>query len=405
MANMQAPAPGTLFGVPGITRGTEQIENNDGNTTTLSQTSATSALSLVPFKQTDIIKGWLMRLSVNQTVTTGTGTATLGAYYPDQYLGRFQLNFQNQFNAIDVESGIDMRIFNTIRPYRQTNYKNAGYTQPTVQSYSSAANLLSSNSYTTGSTLVQRVYWIPGGLQFDEYWNLKDTGEPTGAPLPMFVSPQFMAGTARIVQPYINYNPAFATVSDGGPMTATGVATFSGSAVVNLKRVGWYQPQYSNGADSPPVANWQYTLKTVRRSIAGQSGTIPLLLPLNGQILSVYVRLFDPAANGALGAPITVNDTNQPHVDLVYGSNLYKFQDRPSEVQERFEAQHGEILPQGVLAWDMAIDERGRITNANVLNTMNTSGVQINLQTNAAFSASAYAVVGVEALTYVAVGN
>lgn len=405
MATMTAPAPGSLFGVPGITRATEQIENNDGVTTVLSQGASVPVQGLISFKQTDIIKGWLMRMSVTNTNAVGTGTIVLSPYFPDSYLGRIQLNFQNQFSAIDLENGVDLRIFNTIRPYRLTNYKNAAYTQPTTQSYSAAANLLSSNAYTNVSSPIQRAYWLPAGLQFDEYWNLKDTGEPTGAPLPMFVSPQFMAGTARIVQPLISYNQGFGATADIAPYTSTGNATFGGSSVLNIKRVGWYQPTYPNGADSPPVANWQYTLKTQRRVIAGQGGTIPLTLPLNGQILSVYVRLFDPAANGGIGAPIALTDSAFPHVDLVYGSSLYKYQDRPSEVQERFEAQHGEILPQGVLAWDMALDERGRITNSNVLNTMNTSGIQINLQTASTFSATAYAVVGVEALTYVAVGN
>lgn len=402
MAQMTAPAPGSLFGVPGITRTMEQIENNDGNVTTLQQASQVTALGLIPFKQTDVIQGWLMRMSVANTNSVGTGTVTLSPYFPDSYLGRFQLNFQNQFNAIDVENGVDLRIFNTIRPFRQTNYKNAGYTQPTTQSYSAAANLLSSNSYTNTSTPINRVYWIPAGLQFDEYWNLSDTGNPTGAPLPMFVSPQFMAGTARIVQPSITYNPGFATTADNGPYTATGVSTFGGSSTLYFKRVGWYQPTDPRGSDSPPVANWQYTLKTVRRSIGGLSQA-NLLLPLNGQVLSVYVRLYDPASG--VGSPITVTDTNITQAQLVYGSNLYKFQDRPSEAQERFEAQHGEILPQGVIAWDMALDNRGRVTNRDALNTMNTSGVQINLTFSGAQSASAYAVIGVEALTYVAVGN
>ena len=90
--------------------------------------------------------------------------------------------------------------------------------------------------------------------------------------------------------------------------------------------------------------------------------------------------------------------------DLVYGSNLFRYQDRPAETQARYEEQHGFILPTGVLAWDLALDRRGRITNANALNTLNTSGIQVNLQFTGTLSASAYCVVGVEALTYVAVG-
>jgi hypothetical protein len=218
----------------------------------------------------------------------------------------------------------------------------------------------------------------------------------------MFVSPQFMAGTARIVQPSITFNPGSASTLDNAPFNiGSGTGTFAGSVTSNFKRLGWYQPTMQNGADSPPITNWQYTLKTQRQSLSGVSKA-NIKLPLNGQILSVYVRLYDPAANTGLGAPIALS--NVVEADLVYGSNLYRFQDRPAETQGRFESQHGVILPVGVLAWDMALDRRGRVTNAEALNTLNTSGIQVNLQFSGTLSATAYCVVGVEALTYVAVG-
>ena len=400
------PVPGSMFGVPGITRPLEAIENNDGTVTTLSQTNLTPVTGLIPFKQTDVIQGWLLRNVITNTVTPGSQTATPSPYFPDNFLGNIQLNFQNQFNTIQLESGIDLSIFNGYRPFRTTNYQNVNYQSPATSGYSAESNLLTSNSYTYSSGTINRVYWLPAGLQFDEFWNLAPDGTPMGAPIPMFVSPQFMAGTARIVQPSITFNSAFGSTCDVSPYTISGAtttpATFSGSNTMYVKRIGYYQPVDKNGTDSPPVANWQYTLKTQRQSLSGVS-SVNLNVPLNGQVLSVYVRLFDPAAASNVGAPIsTANVTN---CNVVYGSNLYRYQDRPAEMQERFVAQHGYLPGQGIFIWDMAQGEHGRISNRYALNTMNTSGIQIQLTFTGTQSSSAYAVIGTEALTYVAVGN
>lgn len=402
MATTMQVAPGSLFGVPGYTRPIETIENNDGNITTLSQTNSVSATGLQPFMQTDVIKGWLLRMSYVNTVTAGTSTITTSSQFPDNFIGAFKLNFQNQFSAINVESGFDLALFNRMRPARLTDYKNDLYAQPQISAYSAQSNLVSANNYASTSTSIKRAYWIPAGLQFDEYWNLADTGQVTAPPIPMFVSPQFMAGTARIVQPQITFNPGSASTTDNAPYNiGAGTGTFAGSATMNIKRVGWYQPTMQNGADSPPIANWQYTLMTQRQTLAGVSKA-SVKIPLNGQILGLYVRLFDPAAAAGLGAPIDLSNVSE--ADLVYGSNLFRYQDRPVETQARYEEQHGFVLPVGVLAWDLALDTRGRITNAAALNTLNTSGIQVNLQFTGTLSNSAYCVVGVEALTYVAVG-
>ena len=408
MAAVAQNAPGSLFGVPGITRTVEDVENNDGNVTTLAQSTSVTSNNLIPFRQTDVVKGWNARFVIAPTITLNTDTVTLSPYFPWNFLGRVRLNMQNQVNTIDVESGIDLALFNRIRPQYRTDTRNVLWSQPATSGYSAAANIMSSNSYTAASTSLSLPLYFPAGLQFDEYWPITDTGQPLGAPLPMFVSPQFMAGTGRIVQPIITYNQAIAVTSGGGTsdngpyIDSAAAATFSGTSTLYLKRNAIYQPTQANGSDSPPIAPWQYTIQTQRRSLSGLSKA-SLQIPLNGQILSVYVRMFDPAANSGKGAVIGLS--NLTECDLVYGSGLYKFQDRPEEVQQRYDSQHNEILTDGVLCWDMALDQRGRVTNANALNTMNTSGIQVNLTFTGAQSSSAYAVVGVEALTYVAVGN
>jgi hypothetical protein len=216
-------------------------------------------------------------------------------------------------------------------------------------------------------------------------------------PLRTFVSPAFMAGTARVVQPSITFNPGSASTTDNAPTNiGTGTGTFTGNVTMNVRRRGWYQPQ--GLADSPPIYDWQLSRKTQVYSLSGKSiADIPV--PLNGQLLLVYVRLFDPAANTALGAPIALSAVTK--CQLLYGSGLYRYQDTPTDMQARIMAQHGFLLTNGLIAWDMAIDELGDITNADALNTMNTSGITIHLEFTGAQSSSAYAVIGVEALTYV----
>ena len=176
MATTMQVAPGSLFGVPGYTRPIETIENNDGIVTTLSQTNSVSATGLQPFMQTDVIKGWLLRMTYVNTVTPGTSAITTSSQFPDNFIGAFKLNFQNQFAAINVESGFDLALFNRMRPARNTDYKNDLYAQPQVSSYSAETNLVSANNYASTTSPIKRAYWIPAGLQFDEYWNLAEIG-------------------------------------------------------------------------------------------------------------------------------------------------------------------------------------------------------------------------------------
>lgn len=406
---VSAPAKagaGSQFGMPGITRWLENVENNDGLVTTLSQTAVAPMIGVQPFLQTDVIRCWEFQFQIANTVTLGTQTVTSSPYFPYQFIGATKLNMQNQFSTIDVESGVDLAIFTLAHPYRMTDYQNVLYTQPKALSYSAAVNQISANNYTNASTPLKFRLEIPGGLQFDEYWPLDANGAIVGMPAALFVSPQYMAGTARIVQPSITFNPAFVTTADNGPYTVSGSpttpATFAGSNTMHIKRLGYYQPSDRNGSDAPPVMPWQLTRKTQRQSLSGVS-KINVNIPLNGQILLIYLRLFDPAANAGVGAPIPL--TNVSTCNVVYGPGLFKYQDTPQDAQARFIGQHGDIPWEGVLIWDMALDERGRVTNARALNTMNTSGVQVQLVFTGTQSASAYAVIGIEALTYVAVGN
>ena len=150
-------------------------------------------------------------------------------------------------------------------------------------------------------------------------------------------------------------------------------------------------------ADSPPVYNWQYVRKTFPFSLSGVSqANIPI--QFNGQVLSLYVRLYDPSSGG-VGAVIPI--TNLSECDIQYGSGLFRYQDTPTDAQARFIAQQGTLLPSGVLAWDFARDDQDNITNRYALNTMNTSGIQLALTFTGTQSSTAYAIIGVEGLQYV----
>lgn len=383
--------PASLFGAPGVTRPLEAKENNDNVSVTLS-TGVTPQTGLIAFKQTDVMYGWQLELVHALTLTPGTGAIAVNQYFPDNFLGQVQLNMQNQFSTINVENGVDLSIFQNIRPMRKSDQRNAQYTTTSAM-YTPQTNQTSLSSYNNASTSISRRYELPAGLWFDQYFELAADGTPlTPTPLRAFVSPQYMAGTARIVTPIINFNALSGGNKDVQPYTLTGNATVADVVTENWRRVGIYQPQ--GVADSPPVFNWQLVRQTKRFGLAGVSSA-NLTFPLNGQILAVYVRLFDPTAN----APIAITALSE--CDVQYGSGLFRYQDTPTDTQARYIAQHGTLLPSGVLAWDFALDDQQNITNRYALNTMNTSGIQLSLTFTGAQSATAYAVIGIEALQYV----
>lgn len=400
MSAAAAAKPASQFGLPGVTRPVRNRENNDGLVTTLQAGSQVDLLGAIPFKQTDVIKGWTALFNLNPTWTAGGGTFTTSAYFPWNIIGPTKLNLQGQFNLLDVENGIDLFLFQTLRPMVNTSqmYSLNGYTNlPTA--YSNQANLISASNYTNASTSIQLPVEIPAGMWFEYYYPLDVNGTILGQMGRTFVSPQYMAGTSRIVTPQVRYNAqmAAAGVTDQTPVSvAGGTPTYSGTSTLNIQRHGYYQPQ--GAADSMPVHNWQLTRQTRRYSLSGVS-TANLNVPLNGQILMLYVRLFDPSASSNLGAPIALSNVTE--CDVVYGSGLYRAQDRAKEMQAGFVRQHPILITNGVMAWDFGLDDLGYLTNAYALNTMNTSGIQVQLTFSGTQSSTAYAVVGVEALTYV----
>lgn len=414
MATPQQPRqlpPGALFGVPGYTQPTEQSDNNDGFTMALSTTSTTSTKSKggQNFKQTDIVCWWELSVELDQTNAAGTSVVTTSDYFPWNYLQSSVLSVQNLFKPVEVPSGIDLAIFQALRPMRQNPYGQNGLFTAPVSTYQKSgmaqSNLVTETGDTFTTTAIHLPVELPASLYFDLYYHLDKVGNPVaGQPQPQraIVSPLYMAGASRYVAPEIVFAPGSVSNLDQGPFNiGAGTGTFSTNAVLRrVRRVGFY------GSDNllvvPPVMSpWQYRRAATQFNLGGVSKTD---IPLNGvaqpgQILSNYVRLWDPAANGGLGAPIDLSHVTVCQVQ--YGSKLLRFDDVPFIAQQRIAAQHNILLPKGVLAWDYAMDKYGRVTNAEAINTLTTAGCQIHLEFDAAVSSSAYAVVGTEQLVLV----
>lgn len=423
--------PGEYFDVPGIPGGSTQWTDQDdtiaGIVTTLSATAQVPVTGMVPLKQTDVVADWLLELNFVLAWTAGTGqTITASAYAPMNIVGPNRLLIQNQYASVDVESGIDLYIFDTIRP----QYKNASlngilnYTNPngnpiggTATGYPTAAlaqanQIWGAAQFSTASTSLNLLLRQPAAQWFDEYFDLAADGTPVTQPHPALVSPQYMASPNRIITPTILYNPGYGATSDLAPVTTTALtptsdtaSTFTGTATLTVRRHAIYASQ---PAVLPPVYAWQYRRKTQRFGLGGVSRS-DLLMPLDvGQLLMTYVRMFDPLAAAGVGAPINVNVVTR--ANLQYGSGLFWFDTGSTQptgrtayanLQARYLEQHGNLPPQGVLVFDLAIDERGRVSNKRALNTLTTGGIDMHLEFSSALSASAYAVLGTESLVYV----
>lgn len=424
------PQPGQYFDIPGIpggaTQWTDQDETIVGNTATLSASSQVPATGLIPLRQTDVVADWLFEFNLVTAWTAGTGqTITASTYAPYNLIGPVKLVIQNQYASVDVESGIDLYIFDLIRPMsKQQNWVTIGnYSNPagdpvagTATGYPTTAlaqaNQVNSAAFATTTTAYNMMLRLPASQWFDQYFDLQITGEPTTQPHPALVSPQYMASPNRIITPSILYNPGYGSTSDLGPVTTTALtptsdsaSTFTGTVNLTIRRHAVYASQ---AAVLPPVYAWQYRRKTQRFSLSGVS-RIDMQVPLDtGQLLAIYARLFDPSASSSVGAPININSITR--VNLQYGSGLFWFDSGSTQptgrtaiatTQMRFLEQHGFLLPQGTFCYDLAMDERGMISNKRALNTLTTGGIILHLEFSGALSSTAYAVLGTESLVYV----
>ena len=403
--------PGEMFNLPGVTRWTEQFDINDATSIALAGGSSTPFTGLLPFRTTDIVFCWFWGLTIAQSVTTGGTGISLSQYFPYNFIQQFQLLVSNLYDVIDVQSGIDLALFNTIRPYRMQNVGNVEYSSAQPWPYNPETNVAVSQPtlggstgqaagtpYTQTSASILVKYQVPISLWFDEYFELDRDGSILAVANRIPVSPFYMSGTARNVTPTIVGALVNGSNNDAGPgnLGSTGVFT-SASVASRWRRSAMYGTKVPQ--EMPVVWNWRYALVS-RRFFLGAVSLIdiPLKSVVNngggGQILSVFFRFFDPTANAAIDL------TNVKEGKLLYGSGLIRFDDLPDQNMQRFYEQHNIRLPIGVWVWDLAQDENGRITNARTLN-LYTTDVTAHFDFTGTLSTTAYVVVGVEYLAYV----
>jgi hypothetical protein len=400
--------PGALYGVPGVTQRFEQQDTTVGNVVGLAIGNQVNNNTVQNFQQTDVVHWWEVELSWVNTPTGGI-TPTLSPYAPYNVIQATQIQMQGQYKPIDLQSGIDAAIFQLIRPMRGSAQMASQVllgSNP-ANTYANAAlpqiNAVATPSMTGTTTPVPIYLEFPTSIWFDQYWDLAEDGMVLSQPISAYVSPQYMSGGQRVVKPKVTYAAIAPSNADTGPITWGTIPTaVAGSQITDTwRRVGVYSS--TDPSAMPPVFNWQYQRHSFQYPVAGKT---KVTIPITdfGQILSVFLRFFDPSS-GAVGAPINIVTGNiVQNAQLLYGSNLPRFYDDIPSMQKRFLDQHGFLPPVGTIIWDLALtDTGGYITNAKAINTLTNSNVNALVQFTSALSATAYCVVGIESLVYVAI--
>jgi hypothetical protein len=421
-------APGSHFSIPPFTDEIEQPDNNDQLTMTPSSSAQTPLNGVVPFMQSDVIYGWVMEGTFTHTETDGSSTITVSPYNPWIVLGPILLNMQYQYPSISVATGYDLALVNHFRPLVVANrgvafggriIQEVGAAGPGGQASPSAGqNASQANQnftlalHTTGAAQSPTANWeLPAACWFDSYYELDETGMPLSGPHQGFVSPQNMGGYARVVTPGIRHNQyvSVSAVNTGGfDQALYSAPSGTGATTVMTTTFGYSRIGVLGSLDQsvlPQPTNWQYNIAHQQVGLAGLSkANIPLNSIFAGQIMSIVVRLFDPAA-GQGGSAIPV--ANVVNYQLQYGGSVQRWSGgglvatSVRRLQRRFYEQHMYLPSEGILILDLAMDRNLNITNSYCLNTLRTAAVQLNLQFTGAQSASAYAEVTVEGLRWV----
>lgn len=404
----EAPV-GALYGLPGFTENFEQYENMQNVTTALSQSAQAAFNPPNPFQKTDIVLWWEYETFWTEGITYSPGVIANSPEGPYNLYQGPQLKLQGQYTPQELDSGFHAAFFQSYRPMRQRGQRNVQdlmqtSPQPSTvfanalipQANLAAAILASSYSSPISISSYPFILETPAGMFFDEYWDMAIDGtllpNARGAVAPMaaFVSPQYMAGGERNIQPKFNFAAGIAATYDQGPLAATTaptVSAFSGSVLFNARRVGVYASD--NPAELPPIFNWQYR-RASRRQTIGSVTKQDIPIPEYGQVLSVAVIIFDPSL-GTNGVGGYYNVANITKCQLLYGSNLARFDDDMPAMQKRFIEQHGFLPPQGAVVWDLAASRPAdKLTNARALNTLTNANTHVHLEFASAPGSSTY---------------
>lgn len=413
---------GALYGLPGFTEQVEQYDNQTNLPATFQAAAQTPFNAPGPLQKTDVVFWWESEISLNLAVTYSAGTLAISPTAPYNVIQSPKLKLQGQYSPVECDSGAHMAFFQMYRPMRgrgQRNSQDLIGTNPVAAA--NFANSLLPQANLAGATMSQTVTspyslsnypftleW-PAGYFFDEYWDLAPDGsilpnaQGVVAPMQAFVSPQYMGGGERNIIPQFNWASVLSGNYDIGPLAATAALTTSvttGSSSMSMRRVGVFASE--NPAEMPPVFNWQYR-RASRRFTFGS--TTQAIIPIQeyGQVLSVWAQIFDPTlgTNSVGGYSSVANITK---CQLLYGSNLPRFDDDIPEMQKRWVEQHGFLPFQGMVAWDLAATKtNGNIGNSRALNTLTNANAHLLVQFASAPGNGTYAEVGTELLVPVAV--
>lgn len=416
--NQQASLPiGAYFGLPGYTEEFEQYETLTGVITTMAQTTPTPFAPQASLQKTDVIYWWEQETQWTESVTYSAGTLVNSPEAPGNLLQQPKLKLQGQYTPIECESGFDMEFFQFMRPMRGKGQRNVqdlmsanpvpatGFPNQAIPQANLAAATLAT-SYSSPASISAYPFNLewPAGIYLDEYWDLATNGTilPNAngvvAPMAAFISPQYMGGGERVVVPQFNISAGIAATYDQGPLAATvalTVTAFSGSVTINMRRVGVYSSD--DVRELPPIFNWQYR-RTSRRINIGAATKFDLPITEYGQVMAVYTRIFDPSL-GTNSVGGYYNIANITKCQLLYGSNLPRFDDDVPTMQNRFIQQHGFLPPQGVVVFDLIASRRtDRLSNSRALNTLTNANCHLHIENSSAPGTSTYAVLAVELL-------
>lgn len=419
--SVQQVPVGALYGLPGFTERFEQYENLNNVVTPGQAAAQTPFAPSASFQKTDIVFFWELETFWTTALTFSAGTI---AYSPQGPYNLFQgpkLKLQGQYSPVECDSGMHMAFWQMFRQMRGRGQRNVqdlmdtnpapstAYANPAIPQANLCGSILPA-SVVSPYTLTNypMILEIPAGLFLDEYWDLAIDGSllPNAAgvvaPSAAFVSPQYMGGGERVVVPQFNLAAVVAPTYDQGPIAATAALTATvqtSSTLINARRTGVFASE--NPAELPPVFNWQYRRASKRYPI-GAASKVDIPITEYGQVLSTFVTIFDPAL-GTNNVGGYYNVANISKAQLLYGSNLPRFDDDIPSMQNRFIEQHGFLPPQGTVAYDLAATGfNDNLSNARALNTLTNSNTHFHLEMTAPGPA-AYAEVGVELLVPVSV--
>lgn len=416
VATQQVPV-GSLYGLPGFTEVFEQFENLQNVVTNIQQNAQSPFNPPASFQKTDIVLWWEEEIFWTENITYSAGTLVNSPEGPYNLQQNPRLKLQGQYTPIECESSFDQAFMQMYRPMRMRGQRNSQDLLQTNFALSSAfanslipqalmAAAILASSYTSPAAITSYPFILewPAGMYFDEYWDLALDGsimpnaQGIAAPQAAFVSPQYMAGGERVIQPSFNIAAGVAANYDQGPLAATTaltVSAFSGSVTQNFRRVGVFASD--NPAELPPVFNWQYRRSSKRYPI-GAVTKVDIPITEYGQLLSVYARIFDPTL-GTNNVGGYYNIANITKCQVLFGSNLPRFDDDIPAMQKRFGEYHGFLPPQGTMVWDFAASRQtDKLTNAKALNTLTNANVHLHIENNSAPSSQTYAVIGTELL-------